>query len=100
MPLTGHPQNDACMAEEHEKFEHLVRQIDPRARFLRARELRGGVSARVTALDIERTGGLSETVIVRQHGHAELERNPQIAGDEFKLLQTLRSAGLPVPIPY
>jgi len=37
---------------------------------------------------------------VRQHGPAELKRNPHIAADEFKLLQLVHAAGLPSPQPY
>jgi aminoglycoside phosphotransferase (APT) family kinase protein len=39
-------------------------------------------------------------MIVRQHGAVDLKQNPQIAADEFKLLQILRSAGLATPAPY
>ena len=39
-------------------------------------------------------------MIVRQHGEADLKHNPQIAADEFKLLQLLRSVGVATPRPY
>ena len=39
-------------------------------------------------------------MIVRQHGKADLKRNPQVAAGEFKLLQLLQTAGLAAPIPY
>jgi aminoglycoside phosphotransferase (APT) family kinase protein len=81
------------------KFAQLVRAIDPQASLLRAWELKGGVSAQVTALEIERHGGQIEKLIVRQHGPADLQNNPQIAADEFRLLRILESAGLPTPAP-
>jgi aminoglycoside phosphotransferase (APT) family kinase protein len=39
-------------------------------------------------------------MIVRQHGAVDLKRNPHIAADEYKLLQILKSAGLPTPTPF
>jgi aminoglycoside phosphotransferase (APT) family kinase protein len=54
----------------------------------------------VTALEIERADGVTKRMVVRRHGNVDLERNPHIAADEFKLLRILRSHGLPVPAPY
>jgi aminoglycoside phosphotransferase (APT) family kinase protein len=39
-------------------------------------------------------------MIVRQHGEVDLNHNPHIAADEFKLLQLLHSVGLATPTPY
>jgi len=39
-------------SEMHDKFEQLVQKIDPQSKLLRAWELKGGVSAQVTALEI------------------------------------------------
>ena len=58
------------------------------------------VSAQVTALEIERPDGQTQKMIVRQHGAVDLPQNPQIAADEFKLLQIPQSAGLATPAPY
>lgn len=85
---------------DDEKFQRLVQRIAPRSKLLRAWELTGGVSAQVTALEIERPGGLTKRVIVRRHGDADLKQNPDVAADEFKLLQIVHSAGLAVPTPY
>ncbi len=82
------------------KFEQVVHTIDPYGRLLRTWKLKGGVSAQVTALEIERLDGRTQKLIVRQHGEADLKRNPQIAADEFKLLQLLHSVGVAVPRPY
>jgi aminoglycoside phosphotransferase (APT) family kinase protein len=67
---------------------------------LRTWELEGGISARVTALEVELADSAVRRVVVRQYGEANLRRNPRIAADELRLLQMLRSAGLPVPAPY
>lgn len=86
--------------QDHRQFEQLARKITPQSKLLRAWELKGGVSAQVTALEIERPGGETARMIVRQHGAVDLQSNPNIAADEFRLLRALHSAGLPVPEPY
>jgi aminoglycoside phosphotransferase (APT) family kinase protein len=87
-------------SKTHQQFEQLVQKIDPQSKLLRAWELKGGVSAQVTALEIERSGGQIQKMIVRRHGAVDLRNNPQIAADEFKLLQITQSAGLATPTPY
>ena len=82
------------------KFEQVVQKLAPHSKLLRTWELKGGVSARVTALEIELSSGHTQKLLVRQHGEADRKRNPQIAADEFKLLQLLQSAGLAAPRPY
>ena len=86
-------------SRHRERLEALARRIDPGSTLLRSWELKGGVSARVTAFEIARADGRTERLIVRRHGAADLRRNPRIAADEFRLLQVLESAGLPAPIP-
>lgn len=81
-------------------FELLLRRIAPRSKLVRAWPLTGGVSARLTALEIEHPDGQRQRMVVRRHGKADLERNPNVAADEFHVLQVLHSAGLPVPRPY
>jgi aminoglycoside phosphotransferase (APT) family kinase protein len=78
----------------------VVHKMDPRSKLLRAWELKGGVSAQVTALEIERPGGHTQKLLVRQHGAVDRATNPRIAADEFRLLRILHSAGLAVPEPY
>ncbi|MFF0831342.1 phosphotransferase family protein [Brevibacillus sp. NPDC003359] len=83
-----------------EKWSSLVHNMNPSARLLRVWELKGGISAQVNALEMESPDGTKKKVVVREHGHADLKRNPQIASDEFGLLQILKTAGLPTPTPY
>jgi aminoglycoside phosphotransferase (APT) family kinase protein len=87
-------------SKEDQKFEQLVQKIDPQSKLLRRWELKGGVSAQVTALEIERPDGQTKKMIVRQHGDVDLKQNPCVAADEFKLLQLLHSVGLATPTPY
>jgi aminoglycoside phosphotransferase (APT) family kinase protein len=86
-------------SRHRERLEALVRRIDLGSTLLRSWELKGGVSAQVTAFEIARADGQIERLIVRRHGAADLSRNPQIAADEYRLLQVLESAGLPAPTP-
>lgn len=90
------------MAEpkEDEKFEQLVHRIDPRFKLLRIWALEGGVSTQVTALEISLSDGQTKKMIVRQYGDVDLKQNPRVASNEFKLLQILKSVGLPTPTPY
>lgn len=81
-------------------FRQLVRRLDPRATLLRTWRLTGGVSAQVTALEIERPDGQTTKLIVRRHGAVDRTRNPHIARDEFKLLRIAQSHGLAAPKPY
>jgi aminoglycoside phosphotransferase (APT) family kinase protein len=54
----------------------------------------------VTALEIEHADGTAQKVVVREYGAADLASDPQIAEHEFRLLQHLHTAGLPVPQAY
>lgn len=88
------------MIADYEKFVKLVHKIAPDATLLRKWALVGGVSAQVTALEVARADGAAEKWIVRLHGAGDLADNPQIARDEFRLLNVLQGAGIPAPQPY
>ncbi|HET9918694.1 MAG TPA: phosphotransferase [Ktedonobacteraceae bacterium] len=87
-------------SQEDKKFERLVQKFEPRSRLLRIWKLEGGVSAQVTALEVEQPGGQTKKMIVRRHGAVDLKHNSRIAADEFRLLQLLQSVGLAAPKPY
>jgi aminoglycoside phosphotransferase (APT) family kinase protein len=72
----------------------------PHSKLVRACALKGGVSAQVTALELERPDGHTQKLLVRQHGEVDRQHNLHIARDEFRLLRLLRSLGLAVPTPY
>jgi aminoglycoside phosphotransferase (APT) family kinase protein len=88
------------MAESKEikPLEQLVRRIDPQSKLLRTWQLKGGVSVQMTAIEMMLPDGNTNKLIVRRHD-VNLRRNPHIAADEFKLLQLLRSEGVPTPTP-
>lgn len=85
--------------QEWEPFIRLLQRIAPRTRLLRAWPPTGGVSAQITALEIERPDGPAEKLVVRQHGEVDRLQNPQIARDEFRLLQIAQAHGLAAPRP-
>jgi aminoglycoside phosphotransferase (APT) family kinase protein len=86
-------------ASEEDKWAALVQQITPGGQARQIRDLPGGTSARVTVLEIEQADGQSRVVVARRHGVWDLQRNPRIAADEWRLLHRLHSAGIPVPAP-
>ncbi|MET1178386.1 aminoglycoside phosphotransferase family protein [Peribacillus simplex] len=88
------------MMNEYDKFERLVQKFDQGNKLIRAWELKGGISAQVTGLELLQSSGRIVKMIVRQHGDNDLKRNPNIAADEHQLLGILKAAGLPVPMPY
>ena len=73
--------------------------MEPQSRLLRAWPLAGGVSAQMTAMEIERADGSISKRVVRCHGEVDRTRNPNISAHEFRLLKILRSAGIAVPTP-
>ncbi|MBO0780674.1 MAG: phosphotransferase [Ktedonobacteraceae bacterium] len=78
----------------------MLQKFEPQSKLLRIWKLQGGISAQVTGLEIEQADGRTQKMLVRQHGARDLQHNPQIAADEFKLLHLLHSAGLATPAPY
>lgn len=97
---TGVLSYDSTMnGEDREKFRQVVERFAPGSRLLDARELEGGVSARTVAVEFERSGGGRERAVVRLHGVVDRGANPDIAADEFRLLEIVHAAGIPVPAP-
>ncbi len=80
-------------------FTQVAQRLDPGNKLLRTWPLTGGVSAQMTALEITQPDGQVIKVVVRQHGEADRAQNPNVAADEFRLLQFVQSVGLAVPTP-
>lgn len=75
----------------------VAHHLDAGSTVLRAWPLEGGVSARVTAIDLKGSSGARQTVVLRQPNLSRLEANPRAAWQEYTLLSRLHRAGLPVP---
>jgi aminoglycoside phosphotransferase (APT) family kinase protein len=81
------------------QLSQLVRAVHPQARMLNVWQLHGGVSAHITALEVELPAGERRKWIVRLHGKTDIGHNPHIAVQEFQLLQALQSEAIAAPKP-
>jgi aminoglycoside phosphotransferase (APT) family kinase protein len=87
------------LTQGESKFEQLIQIIGPQSKLLRTWPLKGGISAEMTAFEIEDADGHISRMIFRQPSKQTLERNPNAAEDEFKVLQLTKSLGLATPAP-
>lgn len=83
--------------DDGSRYEHLVQTVAPGSRLLRAWALGGGMSAEMSAVEMEHPDGKTERIVVRRPGLAALQRSPRAARDEYLLLQFLHSLGVLVP---
>lgn len=88
------------LSSDDDTFAQLVGKIDPDARLLRTWPLHGGVSAQVTALEIEKSDGRTQKLVVRRYGAVDLSQNPNVAAHEWMLVRLLHAAGVPTPAPH
>lgn len=84
----------------NKQLEKIATSLMPGGRLLCHWQLTGGVSAQTTAIEIGLPDNRITRLVIRQHGEADLRRNPQIAVTEYRLLEFLHGLGLPVPQPY
>jgi len=80
------------------RFARVVAALDPTAALRRTWPLRGGISSRMTVLEMTLPDGETQRLVLRQPDGA-LRGNPQAAANEFLLLERLRAVGLPTPAP-
>ncbi|HKP62383.1 MAG TPA: phosphotransferase [Polyangiales bacterium] len=82
-----------------EPYVQLLRRIDPQARLQHQRELKGGLSAHVTALEWLDGAGEPRGAVLRRIG-ARAEASDMLSPrQQFELLQHLHAAGLSAPEP-
>ncbi len=79
--------------------EQIVERAFPGSRVRRAWPLTGGISAAVTAIEIEQPDGRVRRLTLRQPGALDGERASDTSEKEHRVLQFLHDAGLPVPEP-
>lgn len=77
----------------------LLQQFAPGAGLARWWKLDGGFSAQMTAMEVRLPSGETRQIIARLHGSRDLGLNPDVALDQYRLLQTLSKSRLPVPRP-
>jgi aminoglycoside phosphotransferase (APT) family kinase protein len=80
-------------ANENPRFAQLVQRIAPAGKLLRTWRLTGGISAGMTALEVEYPDGQTRRMVVRRPGEAAFQRNPRAARDEYRLLQMMQLLG-------
>jgi aminoglycoside phosphotransferase (APT) family kinase protein len=80
-------------------FSEVLGRVDPALRLVSSRDLVGGISAQVTALEAVSPAGLAASLVIRQYGDRDRQHDPQIAAHEYHLLSLLHAAGLRVPRP-
>lgn len=85
--------------EEIALLERVVERIDPQARLCNAHPLAGGVSARVTAFDVQYANAATRRFVLRRHGERDRAANPQIAAVEYRLLGVLAAEKIAAPAP-
>ena len=84
---------------EAQLLQKLVQRIIPGSSLLRTWQLAGGISASMTALEIEAPGGRIVRVIIRRPGVPALERDRHAAANEYRLLELTQSLGLKTQAP-
>lgn len=88
------------MASFAEELERGLSPHLPGAKILSTRSLTGGISAAMTAFEVELPTGARRTLISRQPSPHKFVKNPKVAEEEFRVLKAVKAAGLPVQTPY
>ena len=85
-------------ASDAARFARVVGALDATATLRRTWPLRGGISSRMTVLEMSFPDGETRRMVLRQPDGA-LNGDAQAAANEFRLLQCLQATGLPIPAP-
>lgn len=85
---------------QFQKFKQLIQEFLPDSQLLKIESLTGGISTQTTKLEVKLSDGSKKKFVVRQHGERDRASNPNIARDEFKLLQALYQSDVPTAKPY
>lgn len=75
----------------------LIQSLFPHARLRHAWTLSGGISAGMTALEIELPTGGKRKIILRRPGKETLHHHPSAAEEEYKVLQVAHALGVAAP---
>jgi aminoglycoside phosphotransferase (APT) family kinase protein len=83
-----------------EQAEQLLCAFRADLRLVGIWPLAGAVNSKVAGIEAERSDGRRCTLVLRLYGPAMVQAEPQIAQNEYELLNLLSAAGVPVPQPY
>ena len=79
----------------------VAAELEPHGELVVVRELTGGVSAEVVALDIATADGGRRRVVFRRHRVGDVKQHVRtVTAKEHRLLDALHSTGFAVPEPY
>ncbi len=77
----------------HADFARIVAKIAPQSKLVGARPLSGGISAKMTRLEIQTPDGRTQQLVLRQQSNAQALKN------QYKLLQLLNESNVVAPKP-
>lgn len=80
-------------------IESRIESLHAGERVLSPRRLTGGISATMTAYEVEAADGRRRKLIARQLGKYRMSQRPRATEEEFRVLTALHRAGLPVQTP-
>lgn len=83
------------MVIPQQRLKSALQRLDPSWKLRGARPL----SRRAAMLEVSDAANRRQRLILLSHSASDRKRNPQIARDEFRALQQLHEAGLPVARP-
>ncbi|HWD40115.1 MAG TPA: phosphotransferase [Fimbriimonas sp.] len=78
------------------RIEEALATFSPGSQLLRSWPLRGGISGVMTGFEAELPSGETRKFIARLPCRRTIASNPDLAGDEFRVLKALNAAKLPV----
>jgi len=77
----------------------IVAEVWPGAKLLEVSDLKGGISSRIRAVDIEQPDGTRERFVLREPSDWARTSDPQIARTESHLMEQAVRSGIPAPVP-
>ncbi|MCA9873537.1 MAG: phosphotransferase family protein, partial [Anaerolineales bacterium] len=98
--MNGHDSLSKTAPDADQTFAPLAAHLSPNGRLRRTWPLAGGISADMTAVEMEDGNGRAQKFVVRQYGPTHQQQNPHIAAHEFQLLRRLQDAGIAAPPPH
>lgn len=82
-----------------DRIQQAIDRFAPGAKLRRLEALVGGISATMTAFEIEDLDGSIQKLIARRPSPWKFKANPDVAAEEYRVLQLLQSAGIASPPP-
>lgn len=88
------------MLSIEDRIQQALPSFMPGASLLKTWTLKGGISATMTAFEVQVPGEAPRKLIARQPGPWRVRENPNAVELEYRVLQAVYELGLPVQQPY